>query len=94
MSGSLPEGWTGDRRAIRRTYLFDDFAQAIAFMVEVAYHCEARNHHPAWANLYDRIDVTLTTHDMGCVTTLDVALAETMNEVYAGSGVKRRDRGI
>lgn len=89
MATTLPEGWTGDRRAIRRTYLFDDFAQAIAFMVEVAFQCQAQDHHPAWSNLYDRVDVMLTTHEADGVTDRDLRLAETMNEIYLASGARR-----
>ncbi len=91
MSFVLPPGWTGDGHAIRRTYLFDDFPQAMAFMVEVAFHCQSRDHHPFWANLYDRVEVELTTHDAGCVTDRDVRLAELMNEIYTAVGVQRPD---
>ena len=92
MAFVLPPGWTGDDRVIRRTYLFDDFPQAIAFMVEVAFHCQSRDHHPVWANLYDRVEVELTTHDAGDrVTDKDVRLAELMNEIHAASGVRRPD---
>ena len=61
---SLP-AWKrhGRRDAIRRLYAFDDFAQAFAFMTQVAIMAEKRNHHPEWSNVYNKVDITLTTHD-------------------------------
>ncbi len=83
MATTLPEGWSEDGRTLRRTYTFADFPQAMSFMVEVAFHCEARDHHPAWSNLHSRVDVVLTTFDAGRVTDKDLRLAEIMNDVYA-----------
>lgn len=78
-----PPGWSGDADRISRTYRFASFPQAIAFMVEVSFFCESRNHHPDWTNVYSRVAVTLTTHDAGRVTEKDLALARHMDAVHA-----------
>lgn len=83
MSDPLPDGWSGDATRLTRTFRFADFPRAIAFMVEVSFHCEARNHHPEWTNVYDRVKVELTTHDTGGVTAKDIELAHHMNAVFA-----------
>lgn len=83
MSTTFPDGWTGDASRIRRTYRFGSFRQAIAFMVEVAFEAETVDHHPEWRNVYDRVDVELTSHDVGRVTERDLALAAHMNAVHA-----------
>ncbi|WP_375197573.1 4a-hydroxytetrahydrobiopterin dehydratase [Sphingobium sp.] len=79
--GQLPE-WTVARegRAISRTFLFPDFGCALAFMIRVGVQAEKLDHHPEWRNVYNRVEVELTTHDAGTVTTLDVALARLMDE--------------
>lgn len=73
------DGWHGDAGAISRTYKFASFGEAIAFMVQAALAAEKADHHPEWTNVYDRVDVRLTTHDAGGVTTRDVALARAMD---------------
>jgi 4a-hydroxytetrahydrobiopterin dehydratase len=77
---SLP-GWTPseDGAAIRKTFKFRNFRKAFAFMTEMAIVAEAMNHHPEWCNVYNRVEVTLMTHDAGGVTELDFKLAEAMN---------------
>ncbi len=72
----LPD-WRYDERkgAITRKFTFGDFAQAFAFMTEVALAAEKRDHHPDWSNAYNKVEVTWTTHDAGGLTDLDVALA-------------------
>ncbi len=77
------EGWTaagGERDAITKTFIFPDFKQAFAFMTAVAMKAEQMDHHPEWTNVYATVDVTLTTHDAGGVTGLDVELARYMDE--------------
>lgn len=73
----LPE-WqlSADGLSISRTFVFGDFAQAFAFMTRMAEVSEQLNHHPEWRNVYNRVDVTLTTHDAGGLTEKDVAWAE------------------
>ena len=62
----LPD-WEYDpkRDAINRTFKFGDFAEAFAFMTRVAIHAEKADHHPEWFNVYNKVDITLTTHDAG-----------------------------
>jgi len=75
------DGWNDvqDRDAIARTFRFTDFNEAFGFMTRIALKAEQMNHHPEWFNVWNRVDVTLTTHDAGGVTQLDVELAHFMN---------------
>jgi 4a-hydroxytetrahydrobiopterin dehydratase len=79
---ALP-GWTRveDRSAIQRKFIFKDFNEAFGWMTRVALHAEKMDHHPEWFNVYRTVDVTLSTHDSGGVTSLDIALARTMNSL-------------
>ena len=74
-------GWTmrEDGLAITRTFRFADFAEAFGFMARVAIHAEKADHHPEWFNVYNRVEITLTTHDAGGLSTRDVALAEAID---------------
>lgn len=74
---ALP-GWVpvDGRDAIRKTFNFKDFNEAFGFMSRVALAAEAQNHHPEWFNVYNRVEVTLTTHEAGGLTGRDVKLAE------------------
>ncbi len=65
---------------IKRSYKFKDFNEAFAFMTRVAMKAEQMNHHPEWFNVYNTLDVVLTTHDAGSVTEKDIALAEFMDK--------------
>src|SRR3954464_13702775 len=71
-------GWTetDDRDAICKTYRFTDFVEAWGFMSRTAMIAEQMNHHPEWLNVYNRVEITLTTHDAGGLSALDVDLAE------------------
>ena len=73
---NLP-GWgaRADGLAITRTFKFADFAEAFGFMARVAIHADKADHHPEWFNVYNRVEITLTTHDAGGLSTRDVALA-------------------
>jgi len=62
--------------AITRRFKFPDFSAAFAFMTRVALLAEKQDHHPEWTNVYDTVDITLSTHDAGGVTDKDVALAK------------------
>ncbi len=77
----------GDRDAICRTFHFADFNAAFGFMTRVALKADKLDHHPEWANVYNRVEVTLTTHDADGVTALDVEMAQFMDEI-AGSMLK------
>ena len=74
-------GWAAvdGRDAISKTFTFDDFNQAFGFMSRVALKAEAMNHHPEWFNVWNRVDVTLSTHDAGGLTELDIELAAFMD---------------
>jgi 4a-hydroxytetrahydrobiopterin dehydratase len=71
---TLP-GWSVKGGKLHRELAFADFAQAFAFMGDVAREAEALQHHPEWFNVYNRVVIDLTTHDAGGVTTLDFDLA-------------------
>ena len=74
-------GWgeANGRDAIEKTFSFRDFGEAFGFMARVALRAEKINHHPEWCNVYNRVEVTLSTHDAGGVTDLDITLARFMN---------------
>ena len=77
------DGWeeVADRDAIRKRFVFVDFNEAFGFMARVALHAEQAGHHPEWFNVYNRVDVTLSTHDAGGLTTKDTALARLMDAI-------------
>jgi 4a-hydroxytetrahydrobiopterin dehydratase len=74
---ALP-GWVIQDGKLHRRFVFTDFAAAIAFMVRSSFDAERLDHHPNWSNVYDRVEVTLWTHDVGGLTDRDVALATAM----------------
>ncbi len=78
-------GWSEveGRDAISRTYRFRDFNAAFGFMSRVALLAEKMNHHPEWFNVYDRVEVTLTTHDAGGLSARDLAMARAMDRYAA-----------
>ena len=76
-------GWAkaaGERDAICKTFRFKDFNAAFGFMTRVALMADKLDHHPEWFNVYNRVEVTLATHDADGVTDLDVQLASFMDE--------------
>ena len=78
----------GERDAIQRTYRFSDFTAAFGFMTRIALMAEKMDHHPEWFNVYNRVDVTLTTHDADGVTEFDVTLAKLMDMAAKSAGMK------
>ncbi|WP_372781094.1 4a-hydroxytetrahydrobiopterin dehydratase [Phenylobacterium sp.] len=78
----------GERDAIQRTFRFSDFTAAFGFMTRTALMAEKLDHHPEWFNVYNRVDVTLTTHDANGVTELDVTLAGLMDMAAKSVGMK------
>jgi 4a-hydroxytetrahydrobiopterin dehydratase len=76
-------GWSDvpGRDAITKKFVFKDFNQAFGFMTRAALVAEKMDHHPEWFNVYQTVEVTLSTHDAGGVTELDVELAEAMNKI-------------
>jgi 4a-hydroxytetrahydrobiopterin dehydratase len=71
------------RDAITRSFKFADFVEAFGFMTRVALLAEKADHHPEWSNVYNRVDVLLTTHDAGGLSQRDVALAEAIDALIA-----------
>ncbi len=76
------------RPAIGRTLIFKDFNAAFGFMTRVALMADKMDHHPEWSNVYNRVEVVLTTHDAGGVTPLDIRMARFIDEAAAGMGVQ------
>ena len=83
----LKTGWemSEGRDSICKTFVFDDFVAAFGWMTRVAIWAEKWNHHPEWFNVYNKVDVTLTTHDVGGLSSLDVKLARKF-DLLAGEG--------
>ena len=77
------KGWSeaAGRDAISRKFVFADFNAAFGFMTRAALIAEKLDHHPEWFNVYKTVEVTLSTHDAGGLTDLDVTLAETMDRL-------------
>jgi 4a-hydroxytetrahydrobiopterin dehydratase len=77
------KGWKSvpKRDAIAKSLKFDDFSQAFGFMSRVALMAEKMDHHPEWSNVYNKVEVTLSTHDAGGVTELDIKLAKFINSI-------------
>ncbi|MEM9811384.1 MAG: 4a-hydroxytetrahydrobiopterin dehydratase [Pseudomonadota bacterium] len=80
-------GWTevADRDAITKDFVFADFVTAFSWMSAIALEAEKRDHHPEWSNVYKTVTVTLTTHDAGGLTALDIGLATEMERHAANS---------
>ena len=78
-------GWHSltNRPAIRKTFKFKDFQCAWNFMDDVAGYADENSHHPEWTNIYNKVEITLTTHDSGGVTELDFDLADFIDEAAA-----------
>jgi 4a-hydroxytetrahydrobiopterin dehydratase len=85
LSARLP-GWrmVDGRDAISRTFTFADFSAAFGFMARAALAAERMNHHPEWFNVWNRVEVTLSTHDAGGLTERDVKLAEALDRIAGG----------
>ncbi|MEM1139074.1 MAG: 4a-hydroxytetrahydrobiopterin dehydratase [Pseudomonadota bacterium] len=79
---ALPDWAEADGRdAISKTFRFDDFNAAFGFMTRAALYADKTDHHPEWFNVYNRVEVTLSTHDAGGVTQKDVDLATFMDRI-------------
>jgi 4a-hydroxytetrahydrobiopterin dehydratase len=74
-------GWTlrTDGKAITRSFKFGDFNEAFGFMTRVALYADKHDHHPEWSNVYNRVDVTLTTHDADGLSARDAAMARAIS---------------
>ena len=74
-------GWSVQNAKLHREYKFADFPHAFGFMATAAPQIEKMNHHPEWANVYNRLTVDLTTHDAGGITQRDVDLAKLLESI-------------
>tara|TARA_B100000787_G_C16121581_1_gene262946 strand:- start:99 stop:398 length:300 start_codon:yes stop_codon:yes gene_type:complete len=79
----LAQGWAVEtsRDAITKTFGFKNFIEAFGWMTQAAMWAETLNHHPEWSNVYNRVTVTLTTHDVDGLTSLDIDLANRMDKL-------------
>ena len=75
----LPD-WTlrADGKALERSFKFADFNAAFGFMTRVALYADKHDHHPEWSNVYNRVEITLTTHDAGGLSARDAAMARAL----------------
>jgi 4a-hydroxytetrahydrobiopterin dehydratase len=80
-SASLPE-WEFRGGALHRELQFDDFVAAFSFMTAVAFLAEAMAHHPEWSNVYNKVTIALSTHEVGGVSENDFAMAAKISEIY------------
>lgn len=74
-----------NRDALSRAFRFGDFSEAFAFMTRVALVAEHMDHHPEWFNVYNRVEITLSTHDCGGLSMLDIDMAKAIDAIH-GSG--------
>jgi 4a-hydroxytetrahydrobiopterin dehydratase len=81
---SLPHQWklAEDGKSIHHSFAFKDFSEAFAFMARVALAAEKSDHHPDWSNSYNKVNISLSTHDSGGVTERDVDLAKTISLIF------------
>ncbi|MFD2203899.1 4a-hydroxytetrahydrobiopterin dehydratase [Shivajiella indica] len=74
--------WKEEDNRLKKTFTFKDFQEAFAFMTRVAFLAESHNHHPNWSNVYNKVNIELTTHDAGnMVTEKDKKLAEAIDQI-------------
>jgi 4a-hydroxytetrahydrobiopterin dehydratase len=78
----LVDGWTADGDALFREFVFADFVDAFAFMTKVALLAERADHHPDWSNVYKRVKIHLSTHEVGGVSDRDFKLATEINALF------------
>ena len=77
--------WDSTRSALTQKFEFKDFSEAFAFMTRVALEAEKANHHPEWKNVWNTVEIALTTHEVGGITKADVALAHIIGSIARGS---------
>lgn len=76
--------WQEENNSLKKTFKFKNFSEAFAFMTRVALIAEKMNHHPEWKNIYNTVEISLSTHDAGnIVTEKDKKLAEAINKLSA-----------
>lgn len=76
--------WKETEKELNAVFTFNNFIEAFSFMTEVAFHAEKQNHHPDWSNVWNKVEISLSTHDAGdIVTDKDRRLAKAIDAVYA-----------
>ena len=80
LGAKIPK-WEIQPKFIKRDFIFADFVEAFAFMTKVALICEKHNHHPNWENVYSKVSINLTTHDLGGISNLDHLIATEINKL-------------
>jgi 4a-hydroxytetrahydrobiopterin dehydratase len=75
------EGWTYSDNAIHTSFEFENFKEAFTLMTRIAFEAEAQQHHPEWSNVYNELEISLSTHDAGGVTEKDFTLAKTIEKI-------------
>ena len=75
-------GWKIISNHIEREFNFENFIEAFSFMTKIALICEKHNHHPNWENVYSKVIVKLSTHDLGGITSLDQTIATEINQTF------------
>ena len=73
--------WTTHNKTIKKNFEFNNFIDAFGFISKVALLSEKMDHHPNWQNVYNKVTIELTTHDLGGITTRDIELAESINKL-------------
>lgn len=77
------EGWEYANGTLTTTFEFQDFKEAFTAMSRIAFECEAQDHHPDWTNVYNQLEIRLSTHSAGGVTEKDFRLAQTIDRLIA-----------
>jgi 4a-hydroxytetrahydrobiopterin dehydratase len=72
------DGWEYNEKSIQTTIEFKDFKEAFSAMTRIAFEAEAQQHHPEWTNVYNQVEISLSTHDAGGVTQKDIEMATTI----------------
>jgi 4a-hydroxytetrahydrobiopterin dehydratase len=79
----LLDGWSYNENAIHTTLEFDDFKDAFSAMTRIAFEAEAQQHHPNWFNVYNTLEISLSTHDADGVTEKDFKLAKSIESIIS-----------
>ena len=79
-------GWDEERDGLEKSFRFADFSAAFGFMTRVALAAEQADHHPEWSNVWNRVDIALTTHDAAGLTSRDIDLAHRIDMIAEGCG--------
>ena len=86
---SMAENWIEQSDRLSRAFRFSDFSEAFAFMTRVAMEAEKMDHHPTWSNVWNRVEIHLSTHDAGdVVTEKDRELARRIDAIFASTGLR------